>query len=210
MKSFKISLHVLLVCSLLSLTSLASPKPEASTDKIQTPSQFLGFEVGADRKLADYHEIVSYFKYLASKSPRIQVENMGSTTLNNEFILAAISTKENLQNKAKYQDIARKLADPRGRSEQEIDGLVRDGKVILLVTCNIHSTEIGSSQMAMEWAHALVTADDPETLRRLSNVILLLCRRSILTDRSWSPTGIASTSGPSTKAGVCHGSTMLT
>src|SRR5689334_7861641 len=126
-------------CAVLTLSALANSRPEPAADKIQTPSQFLGFEVGADRKLADYHQIVSYFKYLASKSPRIQVENMGSTTLHNEFILAAISTKENLQNKAKYQEIARKLADPRGRSDEDINGLVRDGKVILLVTCNIHS-----------------------------------------------------------------------
>jgi len=173
MKLFYSTLKVVLICALLAESALARTA-EPTADKIQTPSQFLGFEVGADRKLADYHQIVSYFKYLASKSPRIQVENMGPTTLNNDFILAAISTKENLQNKAKYQEIAHKLADPRGRSQQEIDGLVRDGKVILLVTCNIHSTEIGSSQMAMEWAHALVTAEDSETLRRLSNVIVLL------------------------------------
>ena len=28
--------------------------------------------------------------------------------------------------------------------------------------------------MAMEWAHALATASDPETLRRLNEVVLLL------------------------------------
>ena len=168
------SLLLLVAIVVLSVSALATPAAASSGEAIQTPSQFLGFEVGADRKLADYHQIVSYFKYLASKSPRIQIENMGATTSNNEFILAAISTKENLQNKSKYQEIARKLADPRGRSDEEINSLVHQGKVILLVTCNIHSTEIGSSQMAMEWAHALVTADDPETLHRLSNVILLL------------------------------------
>ena len=164
---------VALFCFLISAQFLLA-HAAASADAIETPSQFLGFEVGADRKLADYHQIVSYFKYLASKSPRIQVENMGATTMNNEFILAAISTKENLENKAKYQEIAHKLSDPRGRSDAEINSLVHQGKVILLVTCNIHSTEIGSSQMAMEWAHALVTAEDPETVHRLSNVILLL------------------------------------
>jgi hypothetical protein len=162
------------VAVILFSTSLFGSPASSSAEAIQTPSQFLGFEVGADRKLADYHQIVSYMKYLASKSPRIQIENMGATTQNNEFILAEISSKENLQNKSKYQEIARKLADPRGRSEDEINSLVKQGKVILLVTCNIHSTEIASSQMAMEWAHALVTADDPETVHRLSNVILLL------------------------------------
>ena len=32
------------------------------------------------------------------------------------------------------------------------------GKVVLLVTCAIHASEIASTQMAMEWAHALATA----------------------------------------------------
>lgn len=165
---------IALVCVLFNLSVAGVSAPMSPADAVQTPSQFLGFDVGADRKLADYHQIVSYFRYLASKSPRIQIENMGQTTLNNEFILAAISTKENLQSKAKYQEIAHKIADPRGLSPEQIESLVHQGKVILLVTCNIHSTEIGSSQMAMEWAHALVTTEDPETLHRLSNVILLL------------------------------------
>jgi len=158
--------RVLLGCLLLSLL--------ASAANVPTPSQFLGFDVGADKQLADYRQIVSYFKALAAASPRVQIENLGPTTLGNDLIIALISTEENLKNKDKYKEIARKLADPRQLSQQQIDSLVHDGKVIVLVTCNIHSTEIGSSQMAMEWAHALATSDDPETLRRLNDVILLL------------------------------------
>ena len=48
--------------------------------------------------------------------------------------------------------MAKKLADPRGLAEGEAETLIRDGKSIVLVTCNIHSTEIGSSQMAMRSA----------------------------------------------------------
>src|SRR6202011_4018965 len=125
---------VVLLCSSIAVSAPAAPSSAA--DAVQTPSQFLGFEVGGDRKLADYRQVVSYLKYLASKSPRIQIENMGSTTLDNEMILAAISTKENLEKKAKYQEIARKLADPRGLSQEQIDALARQGSVILLVTCN--------------------------------------------------------------------------
>ena len=145
-----------------------------AADNIPTPSQFLGFQVGADRQIADYKQIVSYFNELAKHSGRIQVENIGKTTLANEFILAAISSEANLKNKKKYQDIARKLTDPRGLSQKQIDDLAREGKAVLIITCNIHSTEIGSSQMAMEWAHALVTATDPSIVERLNNVILLL------------------------------------
>ena len=45
---------------------------------VQTPSQFLGFEVGADKNLADYKQIVSYFRALAAASPRVQVQDLGS------------------------------------------------------------------------------------------------------------------------------------
>ena len=35
---------------------------------IQSPNDFLGFTLGADRKLADYHQIVQYLKYLEESS----------------------------------------------------------------------------------------------------------------------------------------------
>jgi hypothetical protein len=142
--------------------------------KIQTPSQFLGFELGADRQLADYKQIVSYFNHLAKGSRRIEVENIGLTTLGNDMVMVAISSEENLKNKTKYQEIGRKLADPRGLSQSEIQSLVDRGKAIVVVSCNIHSTEIGSSQMVLEWAYSLVTSQDDETKRRLDNVILLI------------------------------------
>ena len=141
---------------------------------ISTPSQFLGINVGADRVLADYKQIVSYFHALDEVSPRIEVESIGKTTLGNDEILAIISSEANIRNLPRIKEIARQLADPRGLSQSQIDALVREGKTIVLVTCNIHSTEIASSQMAMEWAYTLATADDPETKRRLDNVVLLL------------------------------------
>jgi hypothetical protein len=141
---------------------------------IQSPSQFLGFEVGADRNLADYHQIVSYFHELEAKSPRVKIEILGKTTLGEPMIMAVISSEENIRNLQRIREISRQLADPRGLSQPQIDALVREGKTVALVTCNIHSSEIASSQMALEWAHALATADDAETRRRLSNVVLLL------------------------------------
>src|SRR5215210_7283473 len=113
---------------------------------VQSPSQFLGFEVGADRKLADYKQIVSYFRALDAASGRIDIETLGKTTLGEEMIMAVISSEENVRNKAKIRETARKLADPRGRTDAEIDALVRDGKTVVLVTCNIHSREIASTQ----------------------------------------------------------------
>jgi len=159
---------------ILVLSSFAQAQEKAKSGTVLTPSAFLGFEVGADRKLADYRQITSYFKALAAASPRVEIQVLGKTTLGEDMFMAVISTPENLANKAKYKAIAQKLADPRRLTSQEIDQLARDGKTIFLLTCNIHSTEIGSSQMSMEWAYNLATSQDPEILRRLNDSIVLL------------------------------------
>ncbi len=153
------------------ILSLAGPARAAT---VPSPSEFLGLTVGADRTVADYRQILSYFKALDAASPRVEVEVLGKTTLGEDLFLAAISSEANLANKERLQEIARKIADPRGLSEAEREALVREGKVFLFITCNIHSTEIGASQMAMEWAHALATAEDAATKRRLDEVVLLL------------------------------------
>ena len=45
---------------------------------------------------------------------------------------------------------------------------------MLLVTCSVHGTEIGATQMALELVHRLATDDSPATRKILDNVIVLL------------------------------------
>ncbi|MBI5711182.1 MAG: hypothetical protein HZC42_12920 [Candidatus Eisenbacteria bacterium] len=141
---------------------------------IPSPSEYLKMPIGADRVVADYRQIRAYFAELDRLSPRVQVENLGKTTLGEDLVMAMISSEANLARLPRLKEIAHRLADPRGLSDADLDALVREGRAFVLVTCNIHSTEIGASQMAMEWAHALATANDAETLRRLDQVVLLL------------------------------------
>src|SRR5688572_29110848 len=113
----------------------------AANAQIKTPSEFLGFEVGADRKLADYKQISAYLRALDAASPRLELESLGKTVLGEDMLMAVISSEENIRNKTRIQEQARKLADPRGVSDAELETLIRDGKSVVLVTLNIHSTE---------------------------------------------------------------------
>jgi hypothetical protein len=159
---------------LIAAALLLALGPAARAEGIPTPSEFLNMRVGADRTVADYRQILAYFKALDAASPRVELEMLGKTTLGEDLFLAAISSEQNIASKERLQQIAKRVADPRGLSEADQEALVREGKVFLFITCNIHSTEIGASQMAMEWAHALATAEDAETKRRLDEVVLLL------------------------------------
>jgi hypothetical protein len=146
----------------------------AHAASLPSPSDFLGMTVGADRTLADYRQIAAYFKALDAASPRVEIEVLGRTTLGEDLLMAVISSERNLANKKRLQEIARRLADPRGLTDAEAAALTREGKVVLTITCNIHASEIGASQMAMEWAYALATAEDQKTRRWLDDVVLLL------------------------------------
>ena len=81
---------------------------------------------------------------------------------------------------------------------------------MVLVTCNIHSTEIGASQMVLELVHRLATEDSPTVKKILDNVISCSYRRSIPTARLWSLTGTTRTSVPNTKSARCRGSITIT
>ncbi len=142
--------------------------------KIPSPSEYLGIQVGADRVLADHRQIVSYFRALDAASPRVEVRSLGKSTLGEDLILAAISSEQNVRNLSRLCQIARRLADPRGLGDAEAEVLIGAGQAMVLVTCSLHSTEVGAAQMSMEWAHALASAEDEETRRRLERVVLLL------------------------------------
>ncbi|MGH9944352.1 MAG: M14 family metallopeptidase [Pyrinomonadaceae bacterium] len=153
----------------------ASSAPRRVAAQLPSPASVLGFTPGDDRTIADWRQITDYFRRLDEASDRVLLRAVGETTLKRPLVVAFISAPENIRDLAKYQDIQRRLADPRlANTEAERDRLVREGKTVVVVSCSIHSTEIVASQMSMQLAYELATAQDAETLEILRNTILLL------------------------------------
>jgi len=148
--------------------------PAVAQQPITSPEAAFGFKPGADRKLADWKELTSYFQKLSAESDRIRYEELGKTTEGRPFVALTISTPENLAHLEEYRKIQYALADPRVTSEATAKDLIARGKTILVVTCNIHSTEIASSQSAAEFAYRLAAGNTPEIQSILHNVILVL------------------------------------
>jgi hypothetical protein len=141
---------------------------------VTSPEAAFGFKLGTDRKLADWNELTAYYKKLSTESNRIRYEELGKTTEGRPFIAITISAPENLEHLDHYLDIQRRLADPRITSPDEAKKLIAEGKTILAVTANIHSTEIASSQSVAQFAYELATEDTPRIQAILHNVIIVL------------------------------------
>jgi hypothetical protein len=151
------------------------------TETIPDPETFFGHRPGEDYKLIRWEKILEYFDILAKGSDRIIVQDLGETTMGNPFILAVFSSPENLSRLETYKDIAKKLA--KGRiSEDEAQSLATKGKTIALVTCSMHASECGPTQMSPELGYVLATDDSQQIQNILDDVIFLLVP-------SWNPDG---------------------
>ncbi len=73
----------------LAVAALVALSATARAATVPSPSEFLGMKVGADRTVADYRQILAYFKALDAASPRVEVEILGKTTLGEDLFLAA-------------------------------------------------------------------------------------------------------------------------
>jgi len=159
-------------------TSTLAQKPNgrpAAVSTIPSPKAVLGFAPADDRTVADWSQITGYFNQLDKASDRVVVQSLGQSTLKRPMIVAIISARENILALDKYKDIQQQLADPRKVSNTLVrDRLIATGKTVVAVSCSIHSTEIVASQMSMQLAYDLATAQDADTKEILQNTILLL------------------------------------
>jgi hypothetical protein len=142
---------------------------------IPTPEKFLGFAVGADNKLARWDRIVEYMRLVAAASPRVRVRELGKTTKGNSFIAVEVSAADTIRDLDRFKRLERRLYFQGGApTPAERDEIFTAGKAVVAVTCNIHSTEIGSSQMVLALVHRLATDDAPLVRKILDRVILVL------------------------------------
>ncbi|MBN1271013.1 MAG: hypothetical protein JXB26_01975 [Candidatus Aminicenantes bacterium] len=140
-----------------------------------SPEDFLKFKVGADKKLADYSQIRAYFQQLGNETPLLTVFDIGQSVRGKTMTMAVITSEENMARLDDLKKVTKKLRDARGISEEEAQRLALEGKIFVLITCNLHATEIASSQMALELAYDLVTGKTPfDAAKVLEDVVVLL------------------------------------
>jgi len=141
---------------------------------VPTPLEHFGFELGSDRKLADWDQLTSYYEKLAQTSRRVTLDTLGPTTQGRPFLMLTVTSEENQAHIDELHEIQMKLADPRRVSgEAELQRLFDEGRTVVLITHQIHSTEVGGGQTAARMLYTLASSDDPQIRRILDNVILL-------------------------------------
>ena len=142
------------------------PFPDNGDDPLESPAAFLGYRLG--ERFTEYARSVEYFRYLAERSDRIELEDYGMTYELRPLIVLTVSASENI---ARLEEIRREqLAMVDGTT----DGVGEEQPVINSYSYNIHGNEASSTEAAMQFAYELATTKDEELLQALQQTVNLL------------------------------------
>lgn len=154
-------LFISLIQNSLSQTQYYFPEDVVFDEKIPSPSEFLGYEIG------EWHtrhaRLVSYMEKLAELSPKAQIQTIGFTHEKRPQIILTISSEENLQNLEQIRQQHLKHANPK-----EEAGEVEEMPVIVHLGYNVHGNEPSSSEVSMLVAYYLIAATNPEVNQYLN------------------------------------------
>ena len=142
--------------------------------QIITPKEFFGFQPGSDRNLFKYEKLIDYLQELDAASPKLKMVKIGESPLGKEMYIAFISSAENLANLDKLKSINKKLALDPNIPQNELSGMVKEGKVFVLATLSMHSGEVAPTQSSPLIAYELLTSENPEVLNWLDNVVYMM------------------------------------
>ena len=162
----------LLICIGISLW--ISPLENYAQSNIETPQAHFGFQPGSDGNLFGYDALIDYLQKLEEASPRIHLENIGTSPLGKPIYIAFISNEQNIRNLPRYKEINRKLALDPGLTGDERQKFIDEGRVFVLATLSMHSSEVGPSQSAPIIAHEMITGSDPKMRSYLDEVVYMM------------------------------------
>jgi hypothetical protein len=157
----------------LALASLVIWSAAAQTRHITTPKEALGFNLGDDYCVANYGQLETYWKKLASESDRMKLVSIGKTAEGRDQYMAIITSPENQKNLEHYRQISERLARAEGLTDEQAHALAREGKAVVWIDGGLHASESVGSQQLMEWVYQMVSRNDEEMQRFLRDVIVL-------------------------------------
>jgi hypothetical protein len=119
------------------------------SQSIQSPSEFLGYEIGS--RFTRHHKVIAYFKYVSTALENVKLEKYGETNEHRPLYVTFISSQENIIN---LENIRKKNLSQAGI----IAGEATNKKAIVWLSYNVHGNEASSTEAAMLTLYELVTS----------------------------------------------------
>lgn len=154
------------------LTVFISPYVKAQN--LKTPEQFFGFKPGTDRMLFSYEKLIEYLFLLDNTSAKMKMAEIGKTPMGKPMYVVFVSSEKNLQQLDELKAMNKKLALDYNLSDDELNNLVEKGKVFLMTTLSMHSTEVGPTQAFPLVLYETLNSNDKQTEWMLDQMVWMV------------------------------------
>jgi len=129
--------------------------------QLQSPSDFLGYEIGT--QFSRHADVVRYFEHVANQSDYVTFSEYGKTNERRTLTYAIVSTPENLAN---IENIRKDNLKNTGI----VDGSSTPEIAIVWLSFNVHGNEASSTEAAMNALYKLIT----EKQNWLKNTVVII------------------------------------
>ncbi len=134
--------------------------------QLQSPSEFLGYKLG--ERFTRHHQVVAYFRHVASNSTNVLLEKYGETYENRPLYTAIITSSDNFNNLEKIRK-NHLIASKSGDNE-----FIDDGIAIVWLSYGVHGNESVSSEVSMKVLYDLVNPNHKNSKNWLKNTIVII------------------------------------
>jgi hypothetical protein len=140
---------------------------------VPSPKDVLGYHIGTEKKLTYVADQQRYFAALEKALPgRVKTEIIGKTEEGRDVMVLYVTSEANLKNLEVQHQNTRKLADPRGLSDAQIQQLIATTKPHYHISAGLHSQETNPVEAVTELAYRLAVSEEPYIRQIRDNVIV--------------------------------------
>lgn len=151
---------------ILLFTSLLFSACLVKAQKLLSPKEFLGYELG-DR-FTRHHRVMDYFRHVAEVIPNVELREYGETYEHRPLVFAVVTSPDNFKN---LELIRTNNLKRTGFLEGAPSG---DKKAIVWLSYNVHGNEASSLEASMLTLYELASTANPKTQEWLKNTVVIL------------------------------------
>jgi len=140
---------------------------------VPTPKDVLGYHIGTEKKLTYVADQQRYFRALEKALPgRVKTEVAGKTEEGRDIMVLFVTSEANLKNLEVNRQNTRKIADPRGLTDAQVQQLIATTKPHYHISAGLHSQETNPPEAVIELAYRLAISEEPYIKQIRDNVIV--------------------------------------
>ena len=135
--------------------------------KLKSPSEFLGYELGS--KFTLHYKVVQYFEYLAANSKNVKLQYYGKTNEGRELLMAFVANDENIN---RLESIRGSNLANAGLKPSNL--ALANQPALVWLSYNVHGNESVSTEASMQTIFDLLDPSNQKTKEWLKNTVVVV------------------------------------